>query len=83
MNEFAGPNGLMEFRKWWTKVQKGQDTPDDNKSAFRRRFVCLLLLRSKYRLTARAEKVKEEPLSGRVLAQSSCRRPSVDVFTGS
>ena len=39
MNEFAGPNGLMEFRKWWTKVQKGQDTPEDNKSAFRRRFV--------------------------------------------
>lgn len=39
MNEFPGEDGLVLFRKWWQKVQKGQDTDQDTTNAFRRRFV--------------------------------------------
>lgn len=39
MNEFPGEDGLVEFNKWWQKVQTGKDTDEDNRSAFRRRFV--------------------------------------------
>ncbi|GAA93747.1 uncharacterized protein L969DRAFT_92334 [Mixia osmundae IAM 14324] len=38
MREFPGPAGLVEFRRWWIKVQKGQDGEADLRTAFRRRF---------------------------------------------
>lgn len=38
MAEFPGPNGLIEFRDWWLKVQRGRDTPADHPTAFRRKF---------------------------------------------
>lgn len=38
MAEFPGPNGLVEFREWWLKVQRGRDTPADHPTAFRRKF---------------------------------------------
>lgn len=41
MNEFPGPQGLVEFRKWWQRVQTGKDTPDDSATPFKRRFVRL------------------------------------------
>lgn len=39
MNEFHGEDGLVEFRKWWQKVQSGKDSEKDTNSAFKRRFV--------------------------------------------
>ena len=38
MAEFPGSDGLVEFRKWWLKVQRGRDTPADHPTAFRRKF---------------------------------------------
>ncbi|KAG9119685.1 DNA repair protein rad2 [Ceratobasidium sp. 392] len=38
MKEFPGENGLMEFRRWWRKVQIGRDTETDLKTTFRKRF---------------------------------------------
>ena len=39
LTEFPGLDGLREFRDWWRKVQSGKDTPEDNNSKFRKRFV--------------------------------------------
>ena len=38
MAEFPGSNGLVEFRNWWLKIQRGRDTPADHATAFRRKF---------------------------------------------
>ncbi|KAJ6576602.1 PIN domain-like protein [Mycena vulgaris] len=38
LGEFPGQDGLHKFKDWWTKVQTGKDTPEDNKSKFRKRF---------------------------------------------
>lgn len=38
MSEFPGSNGLVEFRNWWLRVQKGRDTAVDNLTAFKRKF---------------------------------------------
>ncbi|TFY81225.1 hypothetical protein EWM64_g2787 [Hericium alpestre] len=38
LKEFSGPNGLLDFREWWQKVQSGRDKPEDNRSKFRLRF---------------------------------------------
>ena len=38
MAEFPGEDGLVEFRNWWLKVQRGRDTPADHGTAFRRKF---------------------------------------------
>lgn len=38
MAEFPGPQGLVDFRNWWLKVQRGRDTPADHPTAFRRKF---------------------------------------------
>jgi len=35
--EFA-EEGLAGFKKWWTKVQQGTDTPEESSSRFRRKF---------------------------------------------
>ena len=39
MNDFPGENGLVQFRKWWQRVQTGKDTSMETNTAFRRRFV--------------------------------------------
>lgn len=39
LKEFPGEDGLHKFKEWWLKVQSGKDKPEDNKSAFRKRFV--------------------------------------------
>lgn len=46
LEEFEGENGLKEFKNWWSKVQSGQDSKDDNDTAFKRSLV---------RLTSREE----------------------------
>ena len=38
MAEFPGANGLVEFRNWWLKIQRGKDTIADHPTAFRRKF---------------------------------------------
>ncbi|KAJ7761884.1 PIN domain-like protein [Mycena maculata] len=38
LDEFPGQDGLHKFKDWWTKVQSGKDTKEDNKSKFRKRF---------------------------------------------
>jgi DNA excision repair protein ERCC-5 len=39
LEEFEGKEGLDEFKEWWGKVQSGKDGKDDNKTAWRRKFV--------------------------------------------
>ena len=36
---FPGERGLERFGEWWGKVQRGEDTEEDTKTPFRRRFV--------------------------------------------
>ncbi|PFH52926.1 hypothetical protein AMATHDRAFT_138725 [Amanita thiersii Skay4041] len=38
LKEFPGVDGLHKFKDWWTRVQSGKDTKEDNKSKFRQRF---------------------------------------------
>lgn len=41
LKEFPGEDGLHKFKEWWLRVQSGKDKAEDNKSKFRKRFVCL------------------------------------------
>ncbi|CAO1613124.1 unnamed protein product [Jaminaea pallidilutea] len=35
---FPGTDGLLRFKDWWTKVQSGQDTPEDTRGKTMRRI---------------------------------------------
>jgi len=39
LKEFPGEKGLVKFREWWSKVQTGRDTTEDNQSTLRKRLV--------------------------------------------
>lgn len=40
LEEFQGPDGLQDFKVWWSKVQSGKDDEDeDTNTAWRRKFV--------------------------------------------
>lgn len=39
LEEFRGKEGLTLFKEWWHKVQNGIDDDEDNKTAWRRKFV--------------------------------------------
>lgn len=39
LEEFPGDDGLIKFRQWWDKVQKGIDTPEDTNTTWKKRFV--------------------------------------------
>ena len=39
LKEFPGMNGLHKFKDWWSRVQSGRDTAEENRSKFRKRFV--------------------------------------------
>ncbi|WVQ72489.1 hypothetical protein IAR50_002044 [Cryptococcus sp. DSM 104548] len=45
---FPGPKGLYDFKDWWMKVQRGQDTEDETRSkwqkSFKKRFSKVLYL---------------------------------------
>lgn len=43
LKEFPGEDGLHQFKEWWRKVQSGRDSAQDTASAFRKRFVSLVL----------------------------------------
>jgi len=43
LKEFPGEDGLVRFREWWRKVQSGKDMEEDSKSAFRKRFVSMVV----------------------------------------
>ncbi|TKA57459.1 hypothetical protein B0A53_00688 [Rhodotorula sp. CCFEE 5036] len=38
LEEFPGDDGLIKFRHWWDKVQKGIDTPEDTNTTWKKRF---------------------------------------------
>ncbi|KAH8930195.1 PIN domain-like protein [Atractiella rhizophila] len=38
LKEFEGEHGVVDFRRWWTKVQTGRDTEEDTDSKFKKRF---------------------------------------------
>lgn len=48
LHEFPGEGGLDEFKEWWEKVQKGQDSEDDLQTTWRRKFVRLAVLDPSY-----------------------------------
>jgi DNA excision repair protein ERCC-5 len=50
LKEFPGDDGLHKFRDWWTRVQTGRDSEEDNNSKFRKRFVSYLARGSAFAL---------------------------------
>ncbi|KAI0264472.1 hypothetical protein BC834DRAFT_883267 [Gloeopeniophorella convolvens] len=38
LKEFPGPDGLLQFKEWWQRVQTGRDSAADTRSKFRQRF---------------------------------------------
>ncbi|KAK4685349.1 DNA excision repair protein ERCC-5, partial [Tremellales sp. Uapishka_1] len=47
MANFPGPNGLLEFKAWWIKVQKGLDVGEEDtkwKKSFKKRFASSIFL---------------------------------------
>lgn len=52
LSNFPGPTGLDDFKVWWTKVQRGQDTESDTNTKWKKSFVSVILARvNKARLT--------------------------------
>ena len=39
LSNFPGPTGLDDFKAWWTKVQRGQDTESDTDTKWKKNFV--------------------------------------------
>ena len=72
LKEFPGEDGLHKFREWWLKVQIGKDKPEDNKSAFRKRFVCEVPGKESEKLTPgdrkRSLRPSTSPVNGRILS---------------
>ena len=39
---FPGPNGIDDFKTWWTKVQRGQDAEAESVTKWRKTFASLV-----------------------------------------
>jgi DNA excision repair protein ERCC-5 len=39
LSEFPGPDGIDNFKTWWTLVQRGQDTESDTNTKWKKSFV--------------------------------------------